>query len=126
MTIERPLSPHLQIYKPQITSVLSILHRSTGVALTFGLLVLALWLVAAASGEDAYNTFRDAVSHPLGRIAAVGLSYAAFYHFCTGLRHLVWDTGAEMTIPALYKTGYIAVTASVILTALFWAAILFI
>lgn len=126
MTTERPLSPHLQIYKPQISSVLSILHRGTGIGLTLGLFVLALWLIAAAAGEDAYNTFRAAVGHPLGLIASVGLSWAAFYHFCTGIRHMIWDTGARLTIPDLYKTGYFAVSASVVLTALFWAAILFI
>jgi len=123
--IERPLSPHLQIYKPQITSVMSIMHRATGVALTFGLFILAWWLLAAASGPEAYETFRSCVSHPLGIIVMAGLSFALFFHTCTGIRHLFLDTGRFYAIPEIYRSGYTALLCAFILTAMFWLAILF-
>jgi succinate dehydrogenase / fumarate reductase cytochrome b subunit len=125
MTKERPLSPHLQIYSPQITSVLSILHRATGVALTLGLFVVTWWLLAAASGSQAYDTFRHIVGSPIGFIFMIGWSYALFYHACAGIRHLFLDAGKFYTIPEIYKSGYVLVTASVVATAVFWYAILF-
>lgn len=125
MAVERPLSPHLQIYRPQITSVLSVLHRGTGIVLTLGLFILAWWLVAGAAGPEAYQHFRDVVSHPLGIIVMIGFSYALFYHTCTGIRHLMMDAGKLFTIPEIYKGGYTAVIASLVLTTVFWLAIIF-
>jgi succinate dehydrogenase / fumarate reductase cytochrome b subunit len=125
MTAERPLSPHLQIYKPQITSVLSILHRATGVALSIGLFVLTWWLLAAASGPDAYDQFRRVASSPVGVFFLMGWSYAVFYHFCSGIRHLIMDTGRLFTLPEIYKGGYIMLAASVVLTVIFWCLVLF-
>ena len=125
MTIERPLSPHLQIYKPQITSTLSIMNRGTGIALTFGLFALAWWLLAAATGPDAYDFFRKCILHPVGIVCMVGWSFSLFYHTCAGIRHLVLDTGKWFTIPEIYKSGYTMLACSVLLTAAFWAAILF-
>ena len=123
MAFERPLSPHLQIYRPQITSVLSILHRITGVALTVGLFVVAWMLLAVASGPEAYATFQSVMTSPLGVIAVVGWSYALFYHLCAGIRHLVMDTGKGFAIPEIYKSGYTMVGASVVLTVVFWLAV---
>lgn len=123
MSAERPLSPHLQIYRPQITSVLSILHRMTGVALTLGLFILAWWLLAASAGPEAYDQFRAVASSPVGIIALVGWSFALFYHLCAGVRHLVMDAGWFFTIPALYKTGYTMLGCTVALTAIFWISI---
>lgn len=122
---DKPLSPHLQIYKPQITSVMSIMHRATGVALTFALFVLAWWLLAAAAGPDAYQFFRDFVSHPIGIMAAIGLSFALFYHTCTGIRHLFLDSGRFFSIPEIYLSGYTALACAFALTTLFWLAIIF-
>lgn len=121
---ERPLSPHLQIYRWQITSVLSILHRATGVALTIGLFVFAWWLLALASGPEAYGTFRAIIGSTLGRIVMIAWSYALFYHLCTGIRHLVLDTGVCYNIPDIYKSGYAAVAGSMILTVGFWLAVI--
>lgn len=122
MAHERPLSPHLQVYKPQITSVLSILHRATGVALALGLFVLGWWLVAAASGPEAYATFQSVAGSPVGIIALVGWSFALFYHLCAGVRHLLMDSGMFFTIPEIYKSGYAMLAAAVLLTAMFWIA----
>lgn len=125
MTIERPLSPHLQIYKPQITSVLSILNRATGVAITFGLFALTWWLLAAAAGPVAYAQFRAVAASPVGVFFLMGWSYAVFYHLCAGIRHLFWDAGRYFTVPEVYRTGYIMLAMSVFLTVAFWLAILF-
>jgi succinate dehydrogenase / fumarate reductase cytochrome b subunit len=121
---ERPLSPHLQIYRPQITSVMSILHRATGVGLSFGLLVLMLWLAAAAAGADAYAHFQRLAGSPIGLIVLAGLSVCAFYHFCTGIRHLVLDTGRGYAIPEIYRSGYTALVGALALTIIFWTAVL--
>jgi len=121
---ERPLSPHLQIYKHQITSVLSILHRISGAALTVGLIVLTAWLLSAASGPDAYGAFVGIMSSPLGLFALFGWSVALFYHLSTGLRHLVLDTGACLDIRGIYRSGYAALALAALLCALFWFVVL--
>lgn len=104
---------------------MSVLHRATGIALTVGLFVLTWWLMAAASGPEAYESFRHIAGSFIGLFVLAGLSLSAFYHLCTGIRHLVLDTGAGFSIPEIYKSGYTALFCAVILTALFWAAILF-
>jgi succinate dehydrogenase / fumarate reductase cytochrome b subunit len=87
----RPLSPHLQVYKPQITSTLSILHRLTGVGLGLGMLLLAWWLIAAAVGAEAFETAQGIFGSLIGRLILLGFTLAFFYHFANGIRHLVWD-----------------------------------
>ena len=117
---ERPLSPHLQIYRPQITSVLSILHRMTGVALAVGTLLLVYWLVAAAIGPQAYAAAQDFVSSKLGRLLLLGWTWALFYHLCNGIRHLVWDAGYGFELDTLAKSGWVVVAVSVGLTLVAW------
>jgi succinate dehydrogenase / fumarate reductase cytochrome b subunit len=112
----RPLSPHLQIYKPQITSVLSILHRITGVALTVGTLLLVWWLLAAAAGPAAYAQAQAFIGSWLGVLLLIGWAYALFFHLCNGVRHLVWDTGHGFDITTTYASGWVVVAASAILT----------
>lgn len=124
MEFERPLSPHLQIYRPQITSVLSILHRLTGVALAVGLFVLTWWLAAIAAGPEAYATFLSVAASPIGLIALVGWSFALFYHLCAGVRHLIMDGGFFFTIPEIYKSAYVMLGATIALTGVFWLAVL--
>ena len=118
----RPLSPHLQVYKPQITSVMSIFHRITGVGLSFGTLLLVCWLVAAATGEAAYNNVQAFMGSPIGIILLMGWSWALMYHLCTGIRHLVWDMGKALSLPAVYATGYAALAISTLLTVVIWLA----
>src|SRR3546814_2392413 len=89
-TTERPLSPHLQIYRPQISSVLSILHRATGIALAVGTLLLVYWLTAAAAGPEAFSTAQALIGSFIGRLFLFGWSFALFYHLGNGIRHLAW------------------------------------
>lgn len=119
--IERPLSPHLQIYRPQITSVLSILHRITGVALGAGALLLTWWLVAAAVGPEAYAAVQVCIGSFFGRLILFGFSFALFFHLCNGIRHLAWDLGLGLDIPTVTRSGWAVVAASVALTLLAWS-----
>jgi succinate dehydrogenase / fumarate reductase cytochrome b subunit len=117
----RPLSPHLQIYKPQLTSVLSISHRVTGVALAVGTLLLAWWLIAAAAGPDAFAVVQGFLGSWLGYLILFGFSYALMYHLCNGIRHLFWDAGYGFELETVYKSGWATVGASVVLTVIAWA-----
>jgi succinate dehydrogenase / fumarate reductase cytochrome b subunit len=120
MTNKRPLSPHLQIYKPQLTSLMSILHRFTGIFLSLGTVVLAYWLIAAASGVESYQQAQDLLSSWLGLVFLFGWSFALFYHLCNGIRHLFWDIGLGMDIKMVYLSGKLVLITSLILTALAW------
>ncbi len=112
----RPLSPHLQVYKPQLTSVLSISHRATGLALSIGTLPLVWWLLAAASGPQAYAQAQAFFGSWLGILLLVGWAYSLFFHLCNGVRHLVWDAGYGLDIETTYATGWTVVAASAGLT----------
>lgn len=117
---ERPLSPHLQIYRPQITSVLSIAHRATGVALGAGLLMLVWWLIAGASGPGPYDAFQDFSGSAIGRLLLFGWSFALFYHLCNGIRHLFWDAGRGFELRTVHASGRLVALAAVILTVIAW------
>ncbi len=119
---DRPLSPHLQVYRPQLTMVLSITHRLTGVALAFGTLLLVYWLVAVASGAAAYDTAQGLIGSVLGRLLLFGWSVALFYHLCNGIRHLIWDAGYLLDLPAVYRSGWAVVVATLALTLISWVA----
>ncbi|MFT6556710.1 succinate dehydrogenase, cytochrome b556 subunit [Sneathiella sp.] len=118
--VERPISPHLGIYKPQITMVTSITHRITGVALGVGTLLLTWWLIAAAAGPDSFETVNGFISSWFGRLVLFGFSWALFYHLCNGIRHLFWDAGKGFELPTMRKTGMAAIVMSVVLTVLTW------
>ena len=117
---QRPLSPHLQIYKPQLTSVLSILHRLTGLALGLGALVIALWVVAAGLGPEAFGSIDRFLGSGFGRMLLFAWSLCLFYHLCNGIRHLVWDAGFGFEISTVYASGKVVVAAAVALTVLAW------
>ncbi|MBK6658049.1 MAG: succinate dehydrogenase, cytochrome b556 subunit [Proteobacteria bacterium] len=119
-----PLSPHLQIYRPQLTSGMSIMHRITGIALSAGTLVLLYWLVAAAQGMESYEAAQRCIGSLPMQLVMVGWTFAFFYHLCNGVRHLAWDVGWGFDIPTAYKTGYIAIGAAVVLTVLTWACVI--
>jgi succinate dehydrogenase / fumarate reductase cytochrome b subunit len=116
----RPLSPHLQVYRPQLTTVLSITHRATGVALAVGTLLLVYWLLAAAGGSDAYLSARNFFGNWFIKLLLFLWSFALFYHLCNGIRHLVWDSGRGLDLPAVYLGGRIVVGAAAALTVLTW------
>lgn len=117
---ERPLSPHLQVYRPQFTSVLSILHRATGMALAAGMILLVWWLVAAAAGPEAFAAAQWFNGSILGRLLLLGFTWALCYHLCNGVRHLFWDAGYGFEIPDAYRSGWLVVAASAGLTLLVW------
>lgn len=119
-TSNRPISPHLQVYRPQLTSVLSILHRMTGLALFVGTLVLVWWLIAIASGPDAFAGIQAVISSWIGRLLLFGWTFALFYHLCNGIRHLIWDTGRGLEIAQAYMMGRIVVVAAIVLTIVAW------
>ena len=122
----RPLSPNIQIYRPQLTSVLSIANRVTGVVLSACAVVLDIWLIAAASGQDAYSRFQSLISSWPGQILLFGATFAFFLHLCGGIRHLVWDTVHGYELRQIYVSGWIVVAASVLLTLAAWFASLLI
>lgn len=119
-TQERPLSPHLQIYRPQWTSVLSISHRLTGILLSAGLVGVVVWLVALASGPNAYGAVQATYSHPLMTIAWVAWTFALFYHLCNGVRHLFWDAGYLLDLKGAFASGVTVVCVAIALTAISW------
>ena len=104
-TRERPLSPHLQVYRPQITSVLSIAHRITGVALVAGTLLLTWWLVAAAYGPEQFATVQGFIGSWIGQLLLWGFTFALFYHLGNGVRHLAWDFGWGFELDRLRTSG---------------------
>ncbi|MGC2412268.1 MAG: succinate dehydrogenase, cytochrome b556 subunit [Stellaceae bacterium] len=118
----RPLSPHLQIYRWQLTSVLSILHRASGVALALGTILLVWWLAAAADGPQAYGRVQWFLASWVGRFLLFGWSVALFYHLCNGLRHLWWDTGRGLDLKSVYAGGWTVVAATTVLTVIAWIA----
>lgn len=121
-TGNRPLSPHLQIYQPQFTSILSISHRITGIALSVGTLLLVWWLIAAASGPEAYARVQGFIGSWLGYFLLFAWSVSLFYHLCNGIRHLFWDAGYGFEIPTTYASGWAAVIATAVLTIVAWIA----
>jgi succinate dehydrogenase / fumarate reductase cytochrome b subunit len=120
MPNQRPLSPHLQVYRWQITMTMSILHRASGVVLVAGAFALAWWLMAVARGGDAYARAADCLASPLGLLALAGFSLALVYHLLNGIRHLLWDAGWGFEIPEVYRSGYTVAVLTVVLTALIW------
>ncbi len=124
MTIsKRPLSPHLQVWKWTLTMTMSILHRATGVANTVGLLVIVWWLLAAATGPEAYDTFMMFATSFVGKLMFIGWTFAIYLHMLGGIRHLIMDTGRLLDI----KTSNMAVlfiwASAVVLTAITWLTI---
>ncbi|HEV2161497.1 MAG TPA: succinate dehydrogenase, cytochrome b556 subunit [Stellaceae bacterium] len=115
---ERPLSPHLQIYKPQLTSVLSITHRGTGLALGVGAIFLVWWLSGAAWSDACFRAAQAFWSSWLGKLFLLGWTFSLFFHLLNGVRHLLWDVGFGFDLPTTYRTGWTVVAFSVLLTVL--------
>ncbi len=116
----RPLSPHLQIYKPMLTMMMSIVHRITGVGLYFGTLILAWWLIAAASGPSAYGIFLGFIGSFIGRIILFGYTWALIHHLLGGLRHFIWDTGRGFGPKERELLAQATIAGSIVLTILVW------
>jgi succinate dehydrogenase / fumarate reductase cytochrome b subunit len=118
----RPLSPHLGVYKFMYTMSLSILHRITGMVATLGFLLFTWWLMALASGHDAYSRAMRLFDTPVVKLLLAGFTFAFVYHFCNGIRHLVWDTGRGLERAQARRSGAVVIIAAVLLTGLIlWA-----
>ncbi|WEN14071.1 succinate dehydrogenase, cytochrome b556 subunit [Rhodanobacter sp. AS-Z3] len=121
---QRPLSPHLQIYRKQVQMMTSITHRATGIALAVGSVVVVFGLLHLAAGEASFNHFRGVVGSPVGMILMLGWSWALFYHLCNGIRHLIQDAGLGYEIPQFVRSSWLSVFGSLVLTVVVWAYIL--
>ncbi|GAB3733735.1 succinate dehydrogenase, cytochrome b556 subunit [Luteimonas pelagia] len=119
-TRQRPLSPHLQVYRWQITMLMSILHRASGMVLVAGAFGLAWWLLAVADGGESYARAAACLASPLGLLALFGFSLALMYHLFNGVRHLLWDFGWGFDIPEVYRSGYAVAILTVVMTAAIW------
>jgi succinate dehydrogenase / fumarate reductase cytochrome b subunit len=121
---ERPLSPHLGIYRPQLTSMLSILHRITGAALAVGTVILVGWLWSAAYSPHCFTGIHTFFSGWIGRLMLMGWTFAFYFHFWNGIRHLVWDMGKGFEIQTVYRTGWTVFIASLLFTVITWVNLL--
>jgi len=118
---KRPLSPHLSIYKPQITSMMSILHRLTGVALYAGTALMVWWLwVLAYSSTNVFMSFKECITSIPGQILLLGWTFAFFYHLSNGIRHLFWDAGMGYELGQMRRSGWLVIVFAVLLTATCW------
>ncbi|MBF0246599.1 MAG: succinate dehydrogenase, cytochrome b556 subunit [Alphaproteobacteria bacterium] len=116
----RPLSPHLTVYRPQVTSVLSITHRATGVFLAFAAVLFTYWLVSAAYGPEAFGRAQALLESWFGRLVLFGFTFSLFYHLLNGIRHLGWDVLWGFEMPTLRATGVLVVIASLAMTVTSW------
>ena len=121
---QRPLSPHMGIYKWQVQMVTSIVHRATGIALSVGTLLVLWGVFSLASGEDSYNQFKTCLGSPIGMILMIGWSWALFYHLCNGIRHLFQDGGMGYAIPQFIRSSWLSIIGSFVLTIIVWAYVL--
>lgn len=117
---QRPLSPHLQIYSPLINMVMSIFHRITGVALYFGTLLLAAWLIAAAMGPSQFATVNGLFGSPIGLLVLVGYTWTLLHHMLGGIRHLIWDTGRGFDLGTVNLMSWGSLIGSLLLTVAIW------
>lgn len=116
----RPLSPHIQIYRPQLTSVLSFTHRVTGVALSVGSPLLVFWLLAAAAGPRSYSALHGFLASWFGLVLLLGWTFSLFFHLCNGVRHLFWDAGFGFDLERIYASGWAVVAISAGMTLVAW------
>ncbi len=118
--IERPLSPHIQIYKPMLTMMMSIAHRISGILLYFGSLLLAWWLIAAATGPHYFGIVNEHFASNFGRLLLLAYTWALIHHMLGGIKHLVWDTGSGLSKPAVELWAWGSLIGSIIITILIW------
>ena len=117
---KRPLSPHIQIYKPQITSVLSITHRLTGIVLLFAALMLSSWVISATFGKEVFDQTQNILNSWLGVLILIGLTISIFYHLGNGVRHLFWDFGKGFELKNVRQSGIIVILFTLIMSIITW------
>ena len=125
-SVNRPLSPHIEVYRPQLTSLMSIFNRATGLVLSIGTVFLVWQLLAAASGPVEFAQFQALAGSWIGLLVLVGWSLSLFYHLTNGIRHLVWDAGYGFDLPTTYRSGHLVLVATVALTVIAWLGALMI
>ena len=116
---QRPISPFMigPYYKPQLTSIMSITHRASGVFLSLiGAPLLMWWLIAVSNGPEAYQTMQDCLGGLVGSLIVIASVFCLSFHFLNGIRHLVWDTGRALDIESAYKLGWMVLAGSILLT----------
>lgn len=119
---DRPISPHVDVYRWQISNTLSILHRLTGIALSFGAVALVGWLVSLVSGPAAYASVNSFFAGPIGALMLFGWTFCIFYHLANGVRHLCWDAGYGFDKQRAQQTGWLVVAVALVMTAGTWIA----
>ena len=119
-TDPRPMSPHLQIYRMPITAVLSVLHRATGVILFLGSLLMIAVLISLANGTESWQVMQGLLSSGLGKLVLFGFTFSLYYHFCNGIRHLLWDIDKGLSVAEVHKSAWVVLGSSVVLTLVTW------
>lgn len=122
---DRPLSPHLQVYRLPVTALMSITHRITGVGLSAGCVLITAFFISAALSEDAFEAIRDFARQPLGTAILVAWSLALYYHTCNGIRHVIWDTVHLLEEDNAMRAGWVVLLVTVLLTAATWYLVYF-
>ncbi len=122
-TDNRPLSPHLQVYRPQLTTVLSISHRATGIVLSLGMAVVVVWLLALSSGPEAYDRLIGLLASVPGLVFLLVWTFSLFFHLFNGIRHLLWDAGWLLDLRGAYASGWTVVVLSILLTIAIWGGL---
>jgi len=117
---DRPMSPHIQVWRWHVTMFTSIAHRATGMALYVGLLVVAGWVVSLAMGADAFSAYGALLASPIGLLVLFGLTVAFLYHLANGVRHLFWDSGKGFAPKTADMTGWAAIVFGVVAAVLIW------
>ena len=116
----RPLSPHLQVYRLPLPALLSITHRATGVFLAMGTILLSIWIIALASGAEDFQNVNQFIGSFVGRTLLLGWTFSLFFHLFNGIRHLYWDMAKGLELKSVYTSGYVTVAAAAVLTLLVW------
>ena len=119
------MSPHLQVYSWQLTSVMSIGHRASGIALSFGTFLILVWVLTLSLGQEIFNQVNHYITHWFGQLILFGFSLALVYHLLNGIRHLYWDAGKGYELESVYKSGYSVIILTIILTTSIWYAVWF-
>ena len=119
-TNNRPLSPHLDVYRLPLTAFVSVIHRGTGAALSVGTVALVWWLIALAGGEESFNTAQQLLGSIIGQLVLLGWTFSLFIHLANGIRHLIWDSGYGFEKDQVTKSTFIVIGAALVLTASVW------
>jgi succinate dehydrogenase / fumarate reductase cytochrome b subunit len=117
----RPMSPHLSVWRWHVTMFTSIAHRATGMALYVGVLIAAGWAMALAAGPGPFTRYRELLASPLGQLVMFGMTVSLFYHLANGVRHLFWDTGRGLDLKTADMSGWAAIVFGVVAAMLIWA-----